>query len=420
MEYVEKHFRKLPKESFDNINKSRKICKLTWGEVFERLDSKKELLLNRILGINPHATHCQEQSVATITRLLPLWCENISGNMEYINKYGPATKIICDTHPNCWKLEKLHEQIKSPDIFSVEEAAEVTKIPKELIECSQQIVLMKGVNYAGTVACSDCEHYTLAKKPAIIIANGPSLVTHNNLELINKYGFNGDIFCVTAALKKVLEAGIVPKYIGSLDAEDKDTDFIDYPIVDKAVEENPDKMIGLFGTTVHPTTNKRYKGNRVFYTGHVAELDAPNISHTVHLLTKAPAMNTCGNIGSSLWSLAIFLGYNPLILIGFDLSWETFDDMLKYHPKSKKEDWFDENGKPRYKRWYNKEYKKQYFTEPVFESYKISTLEWIRVLGKNGVITINCTEQGALHGKGIINMKFEDYLKNPSCDIILK
>lgn len=411
MEYVEKHFRKLPKESFDNLNKARKLCKLTWGEVFERLDSKREVVLNRIFGTNSKSEHCQKQSLATVSHLLPLWCENISHNMTYIQQHGPVTKIVCDCHPNCWKLDILREKVHSKEEFSVEEVAKESKVPQELVEHSQQILLIKGANYAGTAACINCEHYTLAKKPALIIGNGPSLTKFKHLGLINEYGFDGDIFCVTAALKKVLDAGIIPKYIGSLDAEDKDTNFIDFPIVDEAVKNNPDKMIGLFGTTIHPTTNERYKGNRLFYSGHISELDVANLSHMIHLLTKAPAMNTCGNVGSSLWSLAIFMGYNPIILIGMDLSWESLEEMKKYYPNSVDESWYDENKKPRFKRWYNKDCKVQYYTEPVYESYKISMIEWMRVLGKAGAITINCTEQGALHGKGINNVKFEEYLK---------
>lgn len=67
---------------------------------------------------------------------------------------------------------------------------------------------------------------------------------------------------------------------------------------------------------------------------------------------------------------------------------------------------------PMYKKMWNPVYKKPYYVDSVFESYKISHLSWAKSLAEQGIKTINCTEGGALHHNSIKNMKFEDFLKS--------
>ena len=144
--------------------------------------------------------------------------------------------------------------------------------------------------------------------PALIISGGPSLYNTDVLDVLEDEGFNGDIFAVGRVLKTLLDREIIPKYVGFLDAEQFDTTFIDYEIVD----EYADEMTALMGTVVHPTTVRRWPGEIAFYNGWVPDWATPNISHMLHLFTNKIVMNVGGNVGSALWNTSVMFENNPI------------------------------------------------------------------------------------------------------------
>lgn len=409
------HLRNIDTKYFDEINKIRKIRNYTWAEMFEHMYVHRGAFIS-MMGREMKEDICSTKSGQTLFKLLPLWCSNIGHNIPDILEAGDISNIVCDTRKDnsCPKLAKLKEMLyDKKNEYDIDVIAKELSIPSEIISILiRNVMTYKFQNGTGSAMCHLCDKFKPANKTALIIAGGPSLKTYNHLELLKKYGFNGDIFCVSKVLKDVLEAGIVPKYWGSLDAEEFDTTFIDHDIVDK----HKDEMTALFGINIHPTTIKRWKGKRYYFSGYIGE-EIPNISHVFHLITETSNISVSGNIGSCMYNIASYLGYNKMVLIGMDLSFPTIKDMKEYYPHATEEDWKRQdvvNGKkqPKYKRWYNPDFKKTYYTEPVYEAYKISTLSWTKVMTSSGIPVINCSEQGSLHGNGIISMKFEDYLND--------
>lgn len=418
---IDVHLRSLNKKDFDELNYLRRQRKFTWAELFKHLNvyrSQLTTLLNR----ETEPSVCNVKSVQTISSLLPKWCENIAINMNEILSNGDISYIVCKTRGEnkCHKIDKLREMIFDPEhTYDVKDIAAECKFPLRYMDyLIRRVYTTNFVSIAGSGLCMDCENSTtnpgnLPEKRALIIGGGPSLKMYDHLKILKKYGFNGDIFVVGKVLKEVLECGIIPKYVGALDAEEFDTTFFDHDIVDKY----SDQITGLFGTTIHPTTTKRWKGKRYYFTGYIGEEEAANISHVVHLMTKTSVLSVSGNIGSCMANIATFLGYNKLVLIGMDLSFPTFNSMKEYYPNAPKDSWNQTlvyNGKerPMYKRQYNPYFKKPYYMDSVFEAYKLAHLSWAKILHEEGFYTINCSEQGSLHGKYIHSMKFEDYLKN--------
>lgn len=367
---------------------------------FKTVNSQKRNKIN-----HQEKSICDEMTESTVAILVPMWCKNLGDNMPYIKQYGSLSKILCKTYPECWKLKRLREIFKSQTEYTVEQVSKECQVPPIIVSNSTQMCLSMN-NYAGTTVCTNCESSTPMNKPALIIGGGPSLDSHGHLDLLNKYRFNGDIFCVTSSLKKVLDKDIIPTYINSLDAEEHDTQFID----DEKIYNNSDKITGIFSITVHPSTNKIFKGNRLFYNAYIED-----ISHIFHLITDTPQVPTGGNVGTATMIIASILGYNPIVMIGMDLSWETFDDMKRYYdtivhswnPNKVPVEWTKDN----YKKDINPFNNKPYYIDKAFESYKISTIKTIENLSKVGVDVINCSEQGSIHSKHIKSIRFIDYLQ---------
>ena len=398
------------------VNGLRKARKYSWKQFFDHLSAyRKELKL--LLSKNPTPGVCSVKSIHTITALLPKWCDNIAQNMSDILKSGDISCLVCKTRKNnkCHKLDKLKEMVNDPDHeYEIEDIARECELPLDMMEyLVKQSMTYHFVPIAGSHICIGCKERILASEPALIISGGPSVYTYNHLDLLKEYGFKGDIFVVGKMLKDVLEKGIVPDYVGAIDAAEEDTKFFDYDIVDKY----SDKMIGLFGITTHPTTQQRFKGKRYYFSGYIGESETPNISHIFHLMTRTSNISVSGNIGSCMYNVASYLGYNPIVMIGMDLSFPTVQDMKDYYPWATDDDWkrtINIGGKevPMYKRKMNPVYKKPYYVDSVFESYEISHKSWAKNLAFHGIQTINCSEQGALYGKYIKNIRFKEYLEN--------
>lgn len=355
-----------------------------------------------------------EQISATVHTLMPLWCDNVYKNQKYITDETNFAKLLCKTYPECHKLKKLQSICFSNDSYAPELVTCITELPEQIINNAYKYCVENFPTYTGTYVCDGCVHKISTNKPALIIAGGPSLEAHNHLKLLQEHGFNGDIFCVTSVLKKVLEHNIKPKYFCSLDSGKKDTDYLNYEII-----QDTKNITGLLAITVLPDTNKVFKGKRYFFNPYIDNTYCPNLSYTFNLMTKCPTIGTGGNVGTNAIMLAYSLGYNPIIVIGLDLSFETYDDMVKYYENDHQPYWnttsrkieFDET---KYKIMHNTTFNKKYYIDVVFNFYAESTISMIKTAKNFGRDIINCTEQGAIYDKEIINTSFKEYLTNQS------
>lgn len=414
--FVDKHIRSINKKSWDKVNELRRLRKYSWRQFFDHLVSYSKDF-EHFLCRNPQQGITTVKSLQTVSVLLPKWCDNIAHNMEDILKSGDISCLVCKTRKDnvCQKIEKMKGMVFDKEHeYELEEIAKECLLPPSMMNYMlRQVYTYHFIPIAGSNICIGCNDRLIGSKPALIIGGGPSLKQYNHLQLLKQYGFNGDIFVVSKSIKDVLDNGIIPKYVGALDAEEFDTTFFDHEIVD----EHSSQMTGLFGITTHPTTQKRWKGKRHYFSGYIAESETPNISHIFHLMTQTTNISVSGNIGSCMYNIAAYLGYNPIVMIGMDLSFPTIENMKEYYPNHSGEDWarkikVGDKEVPMYKRAWNPVYKKQYYMDSVFESYKISHLSWAKSLQSQGIETINCSQQGALHSQYIKSMKFEDYLKN--------
>lgn len=341
----------------------------------------------------------------TVNLFLPTWCSNIFHNERHINKRTNLSNLICKSFPICHKLEKLKKIHYSDHEYTLNETMLATDLPSDIIKNSYKYCNENFQSYIGTSICNSCKHRIKTNKSALVISGGPSLNTHKHLDILSKKGFNGDIFCVSAVLKKVLEYNITPKYFVVLDPEMNEPIYISHDIIHNRSNE----LTGLFSVSVLPETNNTYSGNRYFYNPYIeSDLTAFNI---FSIMTHCPAIYTGGNVGTTSIMLAALLGYNPIVTIGYDLSFQSIKEIESYY-KNDFHFWKQnpKNTIPPYTYDINPHFNKKYYITSVFSAFRESALFLINSLTKSGTSIINCTEQGSVYSKSIKSTPFQKYL----------
>lgn len=170
-------------------------------------------------------------------------------------------------------------------------------------------------------------------KKALLIAAGPSLEDKNYPQVLREANLKDTvIFSTLHSLKWCLENGVVPQFTGVVDASDLMVNFIDSPLVD----EHADEITMICCASTHPEVFKKWKGKKIFFfRSGIPQNILPNTDTFISiLLPKLTELSTGGNSGSSMYSIANFLGCNPIGMIGFDFGYPKgfpYDQTKYYH-----------------------------------------------------------------------------------------
>ncbi len=350
---VEKHIT-VNEQDFETFNKIRNKYNLSWQDVFKRFT----IYQNGIEYIFSAPGEMSKQlrlDLNTVMGLISMWINNIRENWYEIDH--------------------------NPDISE----------------------LLKDNIYKGM--------------PGVTIAAGPSLKERNHLQLLHDRRGDGDrvIFSTAHSLISCLEAGIVPHFTAVVDGSPKMMKFIDHPLVD----EHADEIKIVFCSSVDPGVIKRWKGRqKYFFMSGVPQNLVPNVdTFLCFLLPKLTQLDTGGNSGAFNFSLAAYLGCNPIAMIGMDLSY------LKGHPYEQTM-YFDA-----YSQSIGREYKgrqdmvEKCYTDyhhPIFgtdcyydfvyEVFRDSLINIVNYTKDNGIKAINCTEGGSVFHENIECMMFQEFL----------
>jgi len=293
----------------------------------------------------------------------------------------------------------------------------------------------------------DIKGYRFKKKTniALIVSGGPSLRIVNHLKLIKKFEDKLIIICSDGSLFFLLENGIIPDLVVSLDPHPtriirwfgdqnlnkkkikKDNYFRSQDIDTKFKREldTNKKILSLtkkYGKNLNVALCTSAPKNvlrrlieikaRIYWWNPFLDnpVDKKSLSQKLFALNKLPLINSGGNVGSASWMIAdSVINCKKIVMIGMDFSYyiDTKVQKTQYYGILKKT-----FGKKYlnffYKKIYNPIYKKYFFTDYVYDWYKNIFLEMI---SNSKTISINCTEGGILFGKNIRNMRFKDFLK---------
>jgi hypothetical protein len=273
-------------------------------------------------------------------------------------------------------------------------------------------------------------------KSAIIIGAGESLYDNasgtNHLELIKKYSdkFDGIILVTGHMLEECLKLGIgdyftvvdgssiiYDKYFNNKTVKDLMDDWFvtDSRFMSPNIHSNSRRIAGIMATCTHPKVVNAWKGDIYFFVASIPQEILPNATSLMCDLTDSTDINAGGNCGMLGWNLAMWMGCKEVALVGMDYSYKID---TPYENNSNWEQFLTQAGgdvnkaREAYYEGYNPFFKTPYRTDQVYGAFKDVAHIWFDAYTKRGYITYNCTEGGALHGKGIEQMYLEDFLRS--------
>jgi hypothetical protein len=251
-------------------------------------------------------------------------------------------------------------------------------------------------------------------EPAIVIAAGPSLKKKKHLNLLKSVAWKHPIITCDRMLTSCLAKKIIPYCVCTVDASPKVSKFYENELVAKHNE-----AYTVLSVASHPRTVTYAKYNREIYWFipfmDDAKNDPTSLTRMLHFMTNKSMILVGGNVGSLSWNIAHYLKCNPIILIGFDLSYDDanitksiyYQAFLQLLKGDKKET------KSLYAMSKHPVFKNKYVLDPIFKSYREMFRNYASTAHRlYGLETINATEGGSVFGDGITCIPFKQALRD--------
>lgn len=244
-------------------------------------------------------------------------------------------------------------------------------------------------------------------EPAVIVGGGPSVWKHKHLDLLKKW--KHPIFSTDIMLIPLLKRGIKPNIVSSIDGLPMIKKFYDDPIVDKFKDDIKAVLIA----TIHPEVVKRCPFEKYWYVNIYDDPRKPkSLTAMFHYMSKQKTMLvSMGNVGGFLWNLSLILGCKPIILIGFNYSYDKLDiTKASYYPGILRQVGGNmKKAKKYFSIRENPMFKNKYLLDLIWQSYREIFSFYI---SKAPILTINASEEGSLHSiKNLKQMKFEEVIE---------
>jgi len=145
--------------------------------------------------------------------------------------------------------------------------------------------------------------------PGIVVGAGPSL--EKNIGLLNRVSGKAVIIASDAALKPLLQLGITPSFVISLDPQEDISKFF--------TGVNTQRMILVAPAVVHPRILDLWAGRVLFYHQHAPDISVLTQIH--NLVPKIGVLTPGGTVLSVACDLAFQMGCNSILFLGQDLAW---------------------------------------------------------------------------------------------------
>lgn len=266
-------------------------------------------------------------------------------------------------------------------------------------------------NFDAIKTNKDITDIPKSNTPALVIGAGPSLKRKNHLEILAEKGFDGIIFATDRILKDCLEQSIIPDYVLIADGSEKILDYINHDIV----HEYASKIGAIMCTITHPSVVEEWKGEIYWFINFISQDIHPNIGKVLQSLLKKTMITTAGHVSSLGWGIGVTIGCNPIVLIGVDLSYPEdvpMEQTWYYSGYEKRFKGNKERIRSVYKHYHHNFFNTDCYYDPFFDAYITCSLSHFNVMSQKGLKIINCTGGGAIEGKGVECMNFDDYLES--------
>lgn len=237
------------------------------------------------------------------------------------------------------------------------------------------------------------------RKRAIIIGGGPSL--EKNKHLLSE-ARDYDIFCCDRSLSRI---PIIADFGVSVDA---------HPTVAEYYKHGNFKK-SILPATCDPSTHFLQNDYNYYY---IPSIDQQT-DKIMQLMAGLPIIVSQGNANGVCCALAEYLGYEELVLLGFDFGYEVTDRGITRETEDQTEDygyWYDkfkESGaseetiKKAYTEIEHPIFKTKSMSDILFDAYRMAFYNWVK---QTKCKIINASEGGTVWHDKIECKKFADVL----------
>lgn len=247
-------------------------------------------------------------------------------------------------------------------------------------------------------------------KPAIIVGAGPSVEKYKQLDSLSRWLWllrpdDGILIACDKALKPIHATGVVPDLVISTDGD---------PQVAKFYGD----MSGYWAKavfnalSVHPDTVKACPFPIFWYQSIIDDPRQPNsITRAVHYMTKKTMLQSLGNVGGMAWHIALYLGCNPIGIMGLDYGYPAdthIEETIYYkaYLKLAKED--AAKAKQFFHLVKNEDTGKTILSDMNWDAYRRIFLQYA---AKAPVETVNLSPESSIYGENIKTQSLEEFLR---------
>ncbi len=280
---------------------------------------------------------------------------------------------------------------------------------------------------------------------AIVISAGPSLHYNDSLSLLAASDYNGTIVAIDGSYVKCLKAGVIPDYVITLDPHPTrivrwfgDLDFeknmagddyfsrqdLDMDFRENSLRQNQEnielvnryagqsKLIIASTAPANLVQRARQAGFDMYWWMPLVDNpdSAGSLTRKMYNLTKLPAINTGGNVGTAAWVFAQFwLKIKNIAVVGMDLGYrqDLPYNMTQGYPELVQMLGAENVGSDLFPVIENPDSGEAYYTDPTYFWYRKNTLD---LIANSGATLYNCTGGGILFGDGVIAMTLQQFL----------
>ncbi len=293
---------------------------------------------------------------------------------------------------------------------------------------------------------SDLKHVDGDKSnSAIVVSAGPSLHYNDSLKMLASSDYKGTVIAIDGSYVKCLKAGVIPDYVITLDPhptrivrwfgdpdfeknmegddyfsrQDLDIDFRENSLRQnqaniELVNEYAGKSKLIIASTAPANLVHRAEQAGFDMYWWMPLVDNPDIegslTRQIYKLTKLPAINTGGNVGTAAWVFAQFwLKIKKIAVIGMDLGYRLD---LPYHMTQGYPELVQMLGEKNvtselFPEIENPDTGERCYTDPTYYWYRKNTLD---LIANSDATLYNCSGGGILFGDGVVTMSLQKYL----------
>lgn len=280
---------------------------------------------------------------------------------------------------------------------------------------------------------------------AIVISAGPSLHYNDSLKLLASSDYKGSIIAIDGSYVKCLKAGVIPDYVITLDPhptrivrwfgdpefeknlegdnyfsrQDLDIDFRENSLRQNRenialINECASRTKLIIASTAPANLVERAEVAGFDMYWWTPLVDNPNsegsLTRKMYDLTKLPAINTGGNVGTAAWVFAQFwLKINKIAVIGMDLGYrqDLPYNMTQGYPELVQMLGEENITSDLFPVIENPDTGNVLYTDPTYYWYRKNTLD---LIASSGATLYNCTGGGILFGEGVVSMGLRQFL----------